>query len=669
MVDEIILTPTSKYAELKYKFLTMNPFQSQFEQSYDHESNCVCSAPTGSGKTVIAELCVLKALNKGKRAIFLAPMRALVREKYEEWSAKDHPFSEFGCSIMTGDYKLTAAKKKELAVNKTIIMTSEMLDSRSRRMNAEGNSWLLETDVLVIDEAHIIGMFNEGQEPLQERGHRLEAAIMRFTKLNPTCRIVLLSATLPNLPQLGEWLKKLNGKETKIIVSTYRPQPLDWNLETYPEQIGYGSYFKNKAAMFQTALSTIQEHPEDIWLVFCHSKTDGRAIKEMIEDAGINNNVPFHSADLDKDERIEIESVFKERKHRILIATSTLAYGVNTPARRVLILDDKRGLNKVHPYDIKQMGGRAGRPGLDPKGDVHWVVGDKSTNYANMCINNIPPAKSQMFDLDVFAFHVVAEIAEGGIKSFAEIKEFYDRSLACFQGALVSEEWLKQLTDKLVECQVVKWVDDHETKSLTVTALGKIASWLYFSPFDIYQWHNNLQVLVKSGRKDDIAFAWAWASVRSNSMSYIPKDIKTQAETFARELNGLGSMKNCEAACVGLWMQLQGRDHKTVPSSVLPMMRNLIYDSERHHQAISLIDSMYLHAGKTEGLKMLSVRIKYGVGWDVAKLCQLPGIGKVRGEKLIKSGIKSKEDLIEKKEQGIEILGDKIYEKALEKEE
>jgi hypothetical protein len=158
---------------------------------------------------------------------------------------------------------------------------------------------------------------------------------------------VLLSATLPNLPQLGEWLKKLNSKETKIIVSNWRPQPLDWHLETYPEQIGYGSYFKNKAAMFQTALATIQEHPEDIWLVFCHSKTDGRAIKEMIEDAGIGGEIEFHSADSDKDERIKIEDDFKARKHKILIATSTLAYGSVKRGTQISLLNLKKNVEKL----------------------------------------------------------------------------------------------------------------------------------------------------------------------------------------------------------------------------------------------------------------------------------------------------------------------------------
>lgn len=658
-MDTITLVPTSALPEMGYKFESLNPFQSQFFKNYAHLNNAVVSAPTGSGKTVVAEIAINNALQKGRRAIFLAPMRSLVREKFDDWSAEKHPFSEFGVSIMTGDYKLTTKIKKELLKNKLIAMTSEMLDSRSRRMKIEGNKWLLETDVLIVDEAHIIGMNNDKQEPLQERGHKLEAALMRFSKLNPGCKIILLSATLPNLPELGMWLTKLNGKETDIIVSDYRPQPVEWHVDTYSESIGWGTYHINKSKMRDKALEILNKYPNDMWLVFCHSKTDGRAFQTMLME-NYNCEIPFHCADLDADERIKIETNFKAREHQIILATSTLAYGVNLPARRVMILDALRGLNKVHPYDIKQMGGRAGRPGIDPCGDVHWILGDRSADFAKDTINNIPPAKSQMFDLDVFAFHIVAEIAEGGIVDIPGVKTFYDRCLACHQGATVTEEWLLKLIQKLVECKAITQTED---KKLFVTALGRVASWLYFSPFDIYHWYCNMMTVVKGDHKSDAAFAFMWASIRSNSMSYIPKDCTTLIETMKRQLNGIGNMRGCETACLGIWLQMQGMADK-IPSSAKAITRNLMFDVDRYLQAMKLIDSMYAKLGKEDGLTALAARIKYGVGWDAAKLCALPGIGKVRAEKLIKAGIKNFDDMVSKREECVNLIGEKTYIKA-----
>jgi len=662
------LVKTSTFPNMGYKFSEFNPFQSQFYPHKDDDKNVVIAAQTGSGKSVIAELCINSSITNGARAIFLAPMRALVQEKYDDWTKEGHTFKQYGVSILSGDYKLTDAKKKELLENKIIVMTSEMLDSRSRRMKTEGNVWLLETTTLIIDEAHIIGMLNQGEDSLKARGHKLEAAIMRFTNLNPNCRIVLLSATLPNLPQLGEWLTKLNNKETITIVSDWRPQPLEWHVETYQESSGYGSYHINKSKMFQKAEDVIKQYPKDMWLIFCHSKNDGRRFVNQISDSKVINpdgeTIPFHCADLEKGERVSLENGFRTKSAKIMVATSTLAYGVNLPARRVMILDDKRGLSPVHPYDIKQMGGRAGRPGIDPRGDVHWIVGDRSASEADFLINNMPEAKSQMFDLDTFAFHVVAEIAEGDITNAQGVWDFYNRCLARHQGAEVSKEWVTQLVEKLIEVNAIKVLEDGLT--LKATGLGRVASWLYFSPFDIWHWYNNLRILVESKRTDDAAIAWMWSCVRSNGMNYIPKDCQDEVRNFQNELSNLGPCRSAETMALGIWLQLKGTENKDFPSGCIAMARNYIYDTERVAQALILIDKMYAKLDADNFIKQCAIRVSYGVGWDAAKLCMLPGIGKKRSENLISNGIKSREDLMQKEKVGRAVLGDKIYEKALE---
>lgn len=652
------LIPTSKIPELKYKFEYLNPFQSEFYPLHKEHKNVVCAAQTGAGKSVIAEMAIYNSVvNNGKRAIFLAPMRALAQEKYDDWTVEGHPFNEYGVSILTGDYKLTAKKKEELDRNKIIVMTSEMLDSRSRRMKSEGNKWLYEVTTLIVDESHIIGMSGD-EDAIKARGHKLEAAIMRFTYYNKNSRIIMLSATLPNLPEIGQWLTKLNKLETITIVSNWRPQPLEWHLQIYPESTKWGSYFANQESMFQTGLDVISKNPEDMWLVFCHSKTVGRQFVSRLSQR-FKTDIPFHCADLDKGDRIEIEQSFKNKNIKIMCATSTLAYGVNMPARRVLILGTKRGLNLVHPYDIRQMGGRAGRPGIDPRGDIHWIVGDGDMGFATKVITGIPEAKSQMFDIDVFAFHVVAEICEGDIKTRKDVYDYYTKCLACHQGAKVTEQWINKLVNTLIDMKSIK----EEGDILTIAPLGKISSWMYFSPFDIFHWSENLRTVLDTRATGDWTIAWMIASTRSNAMSYIPKDIKN-------ELYGLNAIRelpirNCEAAILGIKLKLEGKDYKNIPSSCIPLVKNISFDIERIAQTLLLIDKMHLRKFAEKFIKKVAIRVSYGVGWEAADLCTLPRIGKSRANKLIASGIKSIADLKDNPKLGKKLLGESTYNTAL----
>ena len=657
------LVPTSMFPGLKYKFPLMNPFQSAYVPYHNQDCNVVCAARTGAGKSLIAEITFFhEVCENGGHVIYLAPMKSLVKEKFDDWTKPDHAFADCGVSMVTGDYQLTPKRQEEMNVNHVKILTSEMLDSRTRRMQVENNAWLHKVKVIVVDEAHIIGMCNEDQEPLQERGHRLEAALIRFTKINKTCRIILLSATLPNIAQLGEWLTKLNGKKTETIVSTYVPQPLNWHISTYPEadwKKVQGAYHLNKARAMQNAIDIVKQYPEDMFCLFCHSKTDGKQLQKKLSDE-LGVAVPFHSADLGKEERITIEKAFKGREINHTIATSTLAYGINMPARRVIILDITRGLNNVHPYDIKQMGGRAGRPGIDPAGDVYLIASDKQAHQAQRTIDTMPDAESLMFNPDVFAFHIVAEIAEGDISTKEQVFEYYRRSLACHQNKLVDEKWFADLVDKLIKCEVLKQNPDG---TLAVTALGRISSWLYFSPFDIYGWANNMRKVFAGQRKDDFFLAWMLMAVRNNYMDYIPKDCQPNWNQFANQLKDVHT-EGYEVAIMACYYQLQG-NWKNVPGGCIAKQRQLAFDMERVQQALALIDSMYLKAGKSDSIKLLSTRVKYGCGWDAAKLCMLPSIGAKRAKLLIDNGILNLEDLKKKEKLGTKLLGDKIYNKAI----
>jgi superfamily II helicase len=148
----IDLVPTSKFTYLTFKFENFNPVQSEVFQYYDKDVNCVVAAATSAGKTTVAEMFMAHSISQGKKAIFLSPLKAVSQEKYDDWTDPSHDWSKLNISIVTGDYALTDARVEELNKANIVIMTLEMLDSRTRRIAIEKNSWLFETGVVVVDE-------------------------------------------------------------------------------------------------------------------------------------------------------------------------------------------------------------------------------------------------------------------------------------------------------------------------------------------------------------------------------------------------------------------------------------------------------------------------------------------------------------------------------------
>jgi replicative superfamily II helicase len=314
---DVKLVETKKYPHLKFKFKNFNPVQSRVFEVYNRDANFVIAAATSAGKTAMAEMIMAESISKGKKAAFLSPLKAVSEQKYGEWTDSSHGFSKKKISIVTGDYQLTDKRVKELNEADIVIMTCEMLDTRTRRINTEKNDWLLDIDTLVEDEFHII---------MTNRGDKVESAFMRFTKQNPACKLVALSATMPNVSQIAKWFTFLNRKETILINSSYRPIQLDVHYETYQDKRKYSVVEDNKInKAYELTLKKIKI--DEQVLLFVHSKNTGHKLLDYFKNKGIE--AKFHYADLTLDERKKIEQDTKNKKLKVLIATSTLAWGVN----------------------------------------------------------------------------------------------------------------------------------------------------------------------------------------------------------------------------------------------------------------------------------------------------------------------------------------------------
>ena len=231
--DQPNLVDVAQFIHGKYSFENFNRVQSRvFEVCHDN-CNCVIAAPTGVGKTVCAELFMSDEIfSRGGKAIYLAPLKALAKEKIDEWTSKDSIFGSRKISICTGDYRLTEARQKELQEADIIIMTSEMLNSRCRNLESENNEFLRDCGTLVVDEAHLL--------TVPGRGDHLEIGLMKFSELARDPRIVFLSATMPNVDQIANWVAcSLVKKDTYLITSDYRPCPLEFHYEEYETSESY----------------------------------------------------------------------------------------------------------------------------------------------------------------------------------------------------------------------------------------------------------------------------------------------------------------------------------------------------------------------------------------------------------------------------------------------
>lgn len=657
--DQYDLVESNKYPSYaNFSFEKFNPVQSRIFDIYNKDCNVVVAAQTSSGKTICSEMMMAHTLREsGGKAMYLAPLKALAKEKIEDWTDPKHHFYDLNISICTGDYKLNDKRKSELEKSNLIIMTSEMLNSRCRNYKSENNDWLKEVSTLVIDESHLLTVAG--------RGDHLECGLMKFTEIAPHCRIVALSATMPNVSEITNWIESLNEKETYLINSKYRPCPLSIHYEKYDD---IGTYEIKEESKIDKALDILRKHKNDKFIVFVHSKNTGYKIKKYLDQLNIDSEL--HNADLDKEKRDEVEKRFKFGNLRVIVATSTLAWGCNFPARRVIITGVHRGVSEVPTYDIFQMAGRAGRVGYDPKGDVHILLPKRTANIQEERLAVPQNINSQLLNFignednphyKTLAFHLVSEIHHGNIKTIDDIHNWYDRSLAKFQYYNLDDS----IVDKTVELLSVVSAIKEEEGIYKATSIGKVSSLLYYSPFDTADLRRNFKFLfTKKLENNDLALSMALGNVDSIRMGFVSRAEKEEMETYqSMILNNVGDVYLDTSIKGGYiyYCLLNGLDLGVFNS----LGRALQQDFERAISVLNLLDSMAAKWNKRNYFNIIKLRIAYGVKSELAELCTIPNIGKVRAQKLYAAGFRRPSDLsnqFEKVKKTLNMKDDKIME-------
>lgn len=438
--DDIKTIINSAYPYIK----EFNPAQKAVIKSgyIEDKSNYIICIPTASGKTVLGILPALKTILDGGKAVYAAPLLSIQNEKVKEFKA----FEEHGINV-----------GKHPSNSDLSVMVFESFDALTRF------SWntLRDVDTLIIDEFHMIGEFT--------RGPTLEAAITRAKIINPSMRIIALSATLRNIEEIEGWL------EGTCIEHDYRPVPLH-------KEVLDAEMFntKNKNDVIVKVLEkSIKDSSQALSFVSTRRFTESLAtyvskkidkkinvkqrekfkeVSEKILDVpkkkgslptstcqklaeSVEHGVAFHHAGLFNEQKEIIEDEFRNGNILMITATPSLMYGVNLPSKTVVIRDTTRwtqnGPQPIPVFDYEQMSGRAGRPQYDDVGYSYLIAKtmDEAFNLEAYYVEGeIEQTNSKLVDnKDAIFKQIIAQIASSLSKNLDELTEFFSKTLYGYQ--------------------------------------------------------------------------------------------------------------------------------------------------------------------------------------------------------------------------------------------
>jgi len=494
--------------------LRLNPAQQRVIDHgvLDSGFSTVLQMPTGSGKTWLAREAIRSSLNRGFRAVYLSPLRALADELSTSWTTV---FPDSPVGVFTGDYgKPGKALPVSYSDARVMIMTPERLDACTRTWRTHW-SWIPEVDWLVVDELHLLG---DGQ-----RGARLEGTISRFRRLNPFCRVLGLSATLGNRGQLADWLE---GVE---LGSDWRQVPLEWKVVRYRKP-------DEKPNILAAEVSRIRDTGGQS-LVFVQSRRRCEHLAKWLREKGLQAD--HHHAGLTHDSRRTVERGFRENSTQVLVATGTLEMGINLPARQVVLYDlqgfDGQGFIPLSVNTVWQRAGRAGRPGLDPSGEAVLLAPSWEKSADRYALGRFEPVISGLTEPQAIAEQILTEVHSGLARTTGQLERVFSTSLAAFQGKTLK---IHRTVGEMLEAGMLR-EEEQETRTLLhATPLGRIACRHQLRPATVL--HLRRQLEGKSALTDfDLLLACASAPDCEPVLPVDFEDLENLAEELARQTSRL----------------------------------------------------------------------------------------------------------------------------------
>ncbi|MBI2583399.1 MAG: DEAD/DEAH box helicase [Candidatus Aenigmarchaeota archaeon] len=671
-------------------------------------TNIVVASPTASGKTAVAEIAIIRHyLNRGK-CVYLAPLRALASEKYEEMKEK---YEKLGMkiAISTGDFD---SAEEWLGRYDVIILTNEKMDSAIRH-NA---SWISGISLVVADEVHTLGD--------ESRGPALEA-VLTMLREKTKAQILALSATISNSDEIAKWL------DAKLVKSDYRPVKLHKGV-VYPDddlyrvtfwQDGDRKYELDGNNHESAVVKDTMERGKQI-LIFLSSRRNAESLatkiiplcskflggeeKKILQRASkdimnalptptkqcekaaecVKGGVAFHHAGLVQKQRMLIEKLFREGFLKTLTATPTLAFGVNLPSWRVLVRDVRRyssnyGSDYIPALEVQQFCGRAGRPKYDKEGEA--IIAARSESDAEMIIRRYldsepEPIMSQLSAESALRMHTLAIIAMGSGATTADVKKFFSKTFFGHQSGDMKKIG-KQIEKILYQLEQWNFIERDfaqgdfkpafamtEDSIIEATELGKRAAQLYLDPLSAVNIIRNLKA------QDALA---CLVAISTCSEMPLPNLKKAEIEEYSDVLASSNMEDAPEVWDVGYemylaavkcavilqdWMDERGEDfildrYALPPGELYTRIRNaewLLYAGSE----------LALVLGKRQianDWRKLQLRVKHGVREELLRLVEIKGIGRARARRLWRAGIRTRADIRDATEATLSrILGPKV---------
>jgi superfamily II RNA helicase len=426
--------------ERTYKGLVLDAFQIEAIDAIDRGEDVIVAAPTGAGKTLIAQHAIESALRAGKRVIYTAPIKALSNQKFRDLTIA-FP-GQVG--IATGDVSIDPGAA-------AVIMTTEIF----RNTLFDDPRRVAEVAWVIFDEVHYI------DDP--ERGTVWEESLI-FAP--PGVKILALSATVSNLQELAAWLTQVRGNPVKVVLETHRPVPLDFFVASTQGQVrpldrigelrpkrrpqdrrerrgdrpmSGRDRMRELERSWKRLVLTVSQKDELPLLFFLFSRDACQRLarscmgerlvrSRQAREAAVNelnrlvdafeldrsdpavgelaqlieHGIAYHHAGLLPALKEVVERLFDAGHIRLLCATETFALGVNMPARAVAFegirkFDGKQRL-PLKTREFLQMAGRAGRRGIDDRGAVYITFDpnqDDPATVKHMALGKVEPVESQ----------------------------------------------------------------------------------------------------------------------------------------------------------------------------------------------------------------------------------------------------------------------------------
>jgi len=631
--------------------------------------NLVLAIPTASGKSLVAYLAILASVLRGGKALYIVPLRALAAEKYEDLKEFEQLGMKVGVSV--GDYDSVDPTLEKFDV---IVATSERADSLLRHRT----NWLQQLTVVVADEVHLI---NDA-----DRGPTLEITLAKLRQVNPKAQVLALSATIKNSDQLAKWL------EAEHVKSEWRPVPLKEGV--YHD--GLIHFVDKSITEIKAGEDAISGLVADIMstggqaLVFVNTRRSTEALakvvgsrirhdldekkkdhlKKVAESLSaaqdeptsmgarlarcIENGAAFHNAGLTNPQRAIVEKEFRKGRLACIVATPTLAAGINLPARRVIVRDLNRfdvnfGLAPIPVLEVKQMCGRAGRPRYDKYGEAILFAKDideVDELMEDYFLSEPEAIESKLGSEPALRMHVLASVATGHVGTEEDLLAFFNRTFFASAGDVYTIHGkIREVLDFLEKEEFINRHDGF----LKPTFFGKRTSDLYIDPLSAVKMRDTL----RKPRDDPIFHLWSICTtpdmpklyLRRGDYAWVEQKIEEAEFTFPIEDYDFFLAEVKTAALLDDWTAERTEEEVTKKFGIGPGdVRRMTDQAEWLLYSMAELGRIF-NKKKVRALTRLTTRVQYGVKEELLELISLRGVGRVRGRALHQRGFKSLRDL------------------------